>query len=228
MLKCSSIAGYREPKWRLMSTLSGYHERTIFSVDWSKQNLVAAGEIHTADLWFNSSCKHLIQCCFSFSLQATWLCPSCILAFQTRYSYLCVILPSFIWRNIVKAPAASSWCWSNLRRFVNSCAGSQDNGIRIFQVTLREKAPEQTSREPPGIELLHCESDAHASDVNCVRWHPTKPHILASTSDDNSLRIWHVDLPGNDQQIAAEEWACSSWLLYTYSVCWILGVVTDI
>lgn len=74
-------------------------------------------------------------------------------------------------------------------------AGSQDNGIRIFKVQVPDKTSEQTSRSPPSIELLHYEAAAHASDVNCVRWHPKKLHLLASSSDDNSLRIWHVDVP---------------------------------
>ena len=33
---------------------------------------------------------------------------------------------------------------------------------------------------------------AHADDVNCVAWHPTKPSLLASCADDGSVKIWNV------------------------------------
>ena len=36
--------GLKEPKWKLLATLSGHHSRTIFSVDWSADNLIATGE----------------------------------------------------------------------------------------------------------------------------------------------------------------------------------------
>ncbi|PSC68890.1 DNA mismatch repair MSH4 [Micractinium conductrix] len=32
-----------ELRWRLLSTLSGFHDRTVFSVDWSKGGLIASG-----------------------------------------------------------------------------------------------------------------------------------------------------------------------------------------
>ena len=33
---------------------------------------------------------------------------------------------------------------------------------------------------------------AHNSDVNCVRWNPAEPDILASCSDDNEVVIWKL------------------------------------
>jgi WD40 repeat protein len=33
---------------------------------------------------------------------------------------------------------------------------------------------------------------AHGDDVNCVAWHPTRPNLLASCSDDGSVKIWNV------------------------------------
>lgn len=31
---------------------------------------------------------------------------------------------------------------------------------------------------------------AHSADVNCVRWHPLDPTLLASASDDGSVKLW--------------------------------------
>ena len=44
------VAGYRNPKWKLMATLSGYHNRTIYTVDWSSQDLIATGRLPEAHL----------------------------------------------------------------------------------------------------------------------------------------------------------------------------------
>jgi len=33
---------------------------------------------------------------------------------------------------------------------------------------------------------------AHAGDINCVRWNPKEPDLLASCGDDNMVRIWRV------------------------------------
>jgi cytosolic iron-sulfur protein assembly protein CIAO1 len=31
---------------------------------------------------------------------------------------------------------------------------------------------------------------AHKGDVNCVKWHPTNPNLLASAGDDFLVKIW--------------------------------------
>lgn len=44
---CTSKDG--EAWWRLLTTASGCHERTIFSVDWSRSGAIASGGVHMLD-----------------------------------------------------------------------------------------------------------------------------------------------------------------------------------
>ncbi len=82
-----------------MCTLSGFHKRTIFSVDWSPSGLIASG-----------------------------------------------------------------------------CA---DDASRIFAPT-----------SPTNFTLAYEQDKAHDADVNSVAWHPTRPNVMASASDDTLIKIW--------------------------------------
>ena len=60
-------------------------------------------------------------------------------------------------------------------------AGGGDNSVRCYGA-----AGGNEWRE------VGAAAKAHADDVNCVAWHPTKPNLLASCSDDGSVKIWNV------------------------------------
>lgn len=40
--------------------------------------------------------------------------------------------------------------------------------------------------------LLTTQERAHVADVNCIKFHPTLPNILASCSDDGTVKIWRL------------------------------------
>lgn len=42
------------------------------------------------------------------------------------------------------------------------------------------------------FRLLCKREQAHPLDVNCVRWHPTDPALLASAGDDGCVRLWRL------------------------------------
>lgn len=54
-------------------------------------------------------------------------------------------------------------------------SGSEDCKVYIWHKT----------REKPIIVL-----SGHSQTVNCVSWNPKYPHILASASDDSTVRLW--------------------------------------
>ena len=54
-------------------------------------------------------------------------------------------------------------------------SGSEDNRIYIWNV----------KKETP-----ICALEGHSRNVNCVSWNPTVPGMIASASDDGSVRIW--------------------------------------
>ena len=61
---------------------------------------------------------------------------------------------------------------------------SGDNSIHIF------KENETNDPDQPTLSLLHQEREAHTQDCNCVDWNPTQPNMLATCSDDGSVKIW--------------------------------------
>ncbi|KAG5253556.1 hypothetical protein OIU78_019227 [Salix suchowensis] len=92
--------------WHHLCTLSGYHDRTIFSVHWSREGIIASGAADDA-----------------------------------------------------------------LRFFVESNDGLVDG---------------------PSYKLLLKREKAHDMDINSVQWGPKETRLLASTSDDGTIKIWEL------------------------------------
>ncbi|RMZ55994.1 hypothetical protein APUTEX25_004418, partial [Auxenochlorella protothecoides] len=89
--------------------------------------------------------------------------------------------------------------WSRCAPLIAS--GGADNSICIHGVRSLFM-PEHGFQAPPveklAVTLAHKEAAAHASDTNCVRWHPTIPGLLASAGDDGILKLWQYDQEAED------------------------------
>ncbi|XP_062516159.1 probable cytosolic iron-sulfur protein assembly protein CIAO1 homolog [Corticium candelabrum] len=64
---------------------------------------------------------------------------------------------------------------------------SGDNTIRLFQ---EDESTSQDSRNQPSFSVTVSVDKAHSQDVNSVSWNPKRPDLLASASDDNSIKLW--------------------------------------
>jgi len=77
--------------------------------------------------------------------------------------------------------------WSNAGSIASGCA---DDAIRVFA-----QEPEATSSADelaPTYSMICEKKGAHSGDVNCVRWNPVEPSLLASCGDDHIVRIWKL------------------------------------
>ena len=61
--------------------------------------------------------------------------------------------------------------------------GCEDDIIRIY-------APDADEKE--GLSLSIVKAEAHEKDVNCVSWNPKQTGVLASCSDDRTVKLWQV------------------------------------
>ncbi len=84
---------------------------------------------------------------------------------------------------------------------VSCCTGSGDNSICIFEEQASSSADIDVQQKP-SFHLSVQQRDAHATDINCVRWHPNDPTVLASAGDDGNLKLWRYTKDRNEKAAA--------------------------
>ena len=100
-------------------------------------------------------------------------------------------------------------CFGGLNQnFIAS--GSEDCKVYIWH----------KNREKPIIVL-----SGHTQTVNCVTWNPKYPHILASVSDDYTVRLWGPTLqPSSSSLNCNETEQLKNGLNSTYSSLFTSGI----
>jgi WD40 repeat protein len=72
-----------------------------------------------------------------------------------------------------------------------SVAAGADDCIRVFVEGDKGEGGDPVASTAYTCELT--QAAAHGSDVNCVRWNPKLPNVLASAGDDHVVKVWRYN-----------------------------------
>lgn len=158
--------------WSSCATLSS-HESTVWSCDFNKDGtkLVSCSEDKTLKVW-----KEVEE--ESTKDNMYWKCLSTVTGYHSRSIY--------------------SVKWSNLNNLIATACSN--NSVDVFRENAMLEAGK--TNDKPYISLLHHEENAHTQDVNCVDWNPVHADLLASCSDDGSVKIWSFREEGEEMNVA--------------------------
>jgi WD40 repeat protein len=147
-----------------------YHEDKD---DWSN---FCTLEQHSSTVWsicFDASGQRLVSCSddktvriwTSESDQLTkWTCTATLSGFHDRPIY--------------------DVSWSMVNGVIAAAGG--DDSITLF----KEDHEGDSCPKVQNFQITAKQADAHANDVNCVQWNPSDGSLLASGSDDGTVKIW--------------------------------------
>jgi WD40 repeat protein len=169
--------------WKLEQTLAGHHSRTVFSVDWSAAGWIASG---AGD---NSICIFARQQAQQQEevAAASKVPPEAAAASPTGNDVAVVDTFAAAAADGVAAPAADGATPAPHHSYQRNAATQEAGSSPAQQQAQRQPQQTQSLFQP-----LTQRTDAHAADVNCVRWHPTDSSLLASASDDNTIKLWRL------------------------------------
>lgn len=66
-------------------------------------------------------------------------------------------------------------------------SAAADNSIKLFQAS-----PKPSGSDELAFDLVLAVEQAHDADVNSVAWNPAQPDLLASTGDDEVVKLWRL------------------------------------
>ena len=87
--------------------------------------------------------------------------------------------------------------WSKLNGYI--ATGSGDDSICIFRLSSPNDPNDPCAGMDPNdpcagmnLDLVTRVTSAHDNDVNCIQWNPVDSSILASASDDGTIKVWSL------------------------------------
>ncbi|CAF1341544.1 unnamed protein product [Adineta steineri] len=145
------------------------HTSTVWSCDFDAtgKRLVSCSDDKTVKIWqaYEKNNREGIRS--SNGIYPVWKCVCTISGYHTQTIY------------------DVKWC--PLTGLIATASG--DNGIRIF----REEESKQADA-PPSFSLIASNTTAHLQDVNRISFHPKEPGLLASCSDDGTIKLWRIEI----------------------------------
>ena len=148
--------------WACFATLES-HESTVWKVcfDKSGSRLASVSDDKTVKIWqeYFPGNKEGIQ---TAGNESTWKCVCTISGYHNRSIF------------------DIDWSYLN-DRLVTGCG---DDCIRVF------KEVEGSDKNKPSYCLTVNARQAHDQDVNSVAWNPKIENLLASCSDDGTVKLW--------------------------------------
>ncbi|XP_047468721.1 probable cytosolic iron-sulfur protein assembly protein CIAO1 isoform X4 [Penaeus chinensis] len=160
----NSIKLYREESddWGVFCTLNG-HESTVWSLafDSTGHRLASCSDDRTIRIW-QEYLPGNSEGVATPEKEPVWKCVCTLSGYHKRTVY------------------DISWC--PLTGAIATCSG--DDTIRIF------KEQPNSDKNAPVFDLILTVPQAHSEDVNSVQWNPTVLGLLASCSDDGSVKLW--------------------------------------
>lgn len=149
--------------WSCVSTLSS-HESTVWSLcfDRTGTRLASCSDDKTVKIW-KEYLPGNSEGVVTPGNEPVWKCVCTLTGFHDRTIY------------------DISWCHQT---DLLVTAGADDT-IRIFKETATSD-PNQ-----PTFDLVETVHSAHSQDVNCVQWNPSIAGLLASASDDGTVKVWN-------------------------------------
>lgn len=150
--------------WNVLCTLSS-HTSTVWAIDFNNAGnmLASCSDDQAIKLW-REYLPGNDEGIMIPEGDSTWKCVCTLSGYHERPIY------------------DISWC--HLTDLLVTACG--DNCIRVFK--------EELNSDPnaPSLSLYITQANAHEQDVNSVSWNPKIPGLLASSSDDNTVKLWDV------------------------------------
>ncbi|KAK4749928.1 hypothetical protein SAY87_027377 [Trapa incisa] len=150
--------------------------------DWHcVQTINEANNGHSSTVWslsFNADGNRMVTCSDDLTIKIWGTDPKKLLSGDeySPWSHLCT-LSGYHGRTIFSVG------WSREGIIVT---GAGDDAIRLFV------EDENGSVDEPSYKMILRKEKAHDMDVNSVQWCPGETRLLASTSDDGTIKIWQL------------------------------------